>query len=313
MDNAVRLENQVAVVTGAGRGLGRAYADLLAARGAQVLVNNRVRKGTEHEVPVAEVAASEIRRDGGIAVANTADISTRAGAVSVIEGALDAFGKIDILINNAGIVHFQQFETYPIEEFREMLSIQFESTWHITQAAWPHFREKSYGRIVNTVSRGAFFGDPQGAAYASSKGAVYGLTRALAVEGEPHGIKVNAISPTAWTPLYSRAPDVTPERRKMLEEQFQANRVAPVVVALAHRSVPFTGEVIGAAGGHVSRLYMAQTKGVQLDPRGSPESVVEKLPAVWDEDQSIPIGLVAAGIRGSGTPVTVNPFQADRR
>ena len=312
MNDNVRLDGQVAVVTGAGRGLGRAYAELLAARGAQVVINNRIRKGTEHEVPVAEVAAEEIRAKGGSAVANTADIGTRTGATSVIESALEAFGRVDILINNAGIVHFQQFETYPLEEYGEMLSIQFESTWHTTQAAWPHFRRQGYGRVVNTLSRGAFFGDPQGAAYAASKGGVYGLTRALAVEGEPHGIKVNAISPTAWTPLYSRAPDVTPERRKLLEEDFQPSRVAPVVVALAHRSVPFTGEVIGAAGGHVSRMYVAQTHGVQLDATVTPETVVKNFPGIWDETQSTPMGLVVAGARGTGTPVTENPFKSQR-
>jgi NAD(P)-dependent dehydrogenase (short-subunit alcohol dehydrogenase family) len=308
MNNDIRLDGQVAVVSGAGRGLGLAYAGLLAARGAQVLVNNRIRQGTESERPVAEVAAQAIRAKGGSAVANTADIGSRSGATSVIDAALEAFGRIDILINNAGIVHFQHFETYPLEEYREMLSIQFESTWHMTQAAWPHFCEQNYGRVVNTVSRAAFFGDPQGAAYAASKGGVYGLTRALAVEGESHGIKVNAISPTAWTPLYSRAPDVTPERRKLLEDSFQASRVAPVVVALAHRSVPFTGEVIGAAGGHVSRIYVAQTRGLQLDATASPETVMESFPMIWDETESAPMGLVRAGARGSGTPVTENPF-----
>lgn len=181
MENEVRFDGQVAVVTGAGRGLGRAYVDLLAARGAKVVVNNRIRKGTEHEVPLAEAAAEEIRAKGGSAVASTADISTCTGAHSVIKDAVHAFGRVDILVNNAGIVHFQQFETYPLEEYQEMLSTQFESTWHITQAAWPHFRRQGYGRVVNTVSRAAFFGDPQGAAYAASKGGVYGLTRALAV------------------------------------------------------------------------------------------------------------------------------------
>ncbi|WP_320536083.1 SDR family NAD(P)-dependent oxidoreductase [Pseudarthrobacter sp. IC2-21] len=310
MKNDVRLDGQVAVVTGGARGLGRAYADLLAARGAQVVVNNRIRLGTESERPVAEIAAEAICLKGGSAVANTADIGTQTGAASVIESALEAFGRIDILINNAGIVHFQHFENYPLEEYREMLAIQFESTWHITQAAWPHFCDQNYGRVVNTVSRAAFFGDPQGAAYAASKGGVYGLTRALAVEGQSHGIKVNAISPTAWTPLYSRAPDVSPERRKMLEDDFQPDRVAPVVVALAHRSVPFTGEVIGAAGGHVSRIYVTQTRGVQLDASVSPETIIESFPKIWDETESAPMGLVVADARGSGTPVTENPFSS---
>jgi NAD(P)-dependent dehydrogenase (short-subunit alcohol dehydrogenase family) len=309
----MRFDGQVAVVTGAGRGLGRAYAEHLAARGAKVVVNNRIRPGTEHEPPVAEEAVRAIADAGGTAVANTASIDTKAGAASVVETALEAFGRIDIVVNNAGIVHFYTFADYPDEELDDMLAIQLRATWFVTQAAWPHLQEQGYGRVVSTVSRGAFFGDPQGAAYATSKGGTYGLTRALAVEGRAHGIKVNAISPTAWTPLYARAPDVTPERRKLLEEQFTTDMVAPVVVALAHASCPFTGEVIGAAGGHISRMYIAQTKGAQMEKGFTPEAFLERLPDVWDQDEAIAMGLVVPGVRGSGTPVTEVPPEAQRR
>jgi len=306
----MRFEGQVAVVTGAGRGLGRAYATLLAQRGAKVVVNNRIRAGTEHEPPVADEVVGLIASAGGSAVANTADISSKAGAASVVQSALEAFGRIDVVVNNAGIVHFHTFADYPEDELEEMLAIQLRATWSVTQAAWPHLQAQGYGRVVNTVSRGAFFGDPQGAAYATSKGATYGLTRALAVEGRQHGIKVNAISPTAWTPLYARAPDVTPERRAMLERDFTTALVAPVVVALAHRSCPFTGEVIGAAGGHVSRMYIAQTRGTHVADGFTPEEFIERLPEIWAQDDAIAMGLVTPGVRGSGTPVTEVPPEA---
>jgi NAD(P)-dependent dehydrogenase (short-subunit alcohol dehydrogenase family) len=150
----MRFDGQVAVVTGAGRGLGRAYALLLAQRGAKVVVNNRIRPGTEHDPPVADEVVDFITAAGGAAVANTSDISTKAGAVSVIATALEAFERIDVVINNAGIVHFYKFGDYPDDEFETMLGIQLRATWSVTQAAWPHFKEQGYGRVVHTVSRG---------------------------------------------------------------------------------------------------------------------------------------------------------------
>jgi NAD(P)-dependent dehydrogenase (short-subunit alcohol dehydrogenase family) len=309
----MRLDGRVAVVTGAGRGLGRSYALALAGRGAKVVVNNRIRSGTEHEPPIADEVRGLIQRDGGTAVSNTGDVSTPEGARSIIETALQSFGRIDIVVNNAGIVHFHRFPEYPDDEFEQMLDVQLRGTWHVTRAAWPHLEEQRYGRVINTVSRGAFFGDPRGAAYASAKGATYGLTRALAVEGSQAGIKVNAISPTAWTPLYARAPDVSPERRRMLEESFRVDLVAPVVVALAHRSCPFTGEVIGAAGGNVYRAFMAQTPGGRVTEPFTPEQFIEMLPDVWSEDGYWAIGLVTPGQRAQTTPVAEMPPEARPR
>ena len=280
---------------------------MLAARGAKVVVNNRIRQGTEGETPIAQEAVEAITSAGGIATANTADIGTKEGARSVVETALKAFGRVDIVVNNAGIVQFHKYPDYPDDEMETMIAIQLRGTWFVTQAAWPHLQRQGYGRVINTVSRGAFFGDPQGAAYAASKGAVYGLTRALAVEGREHGILVNAISPVAWTPLYARAPDVSAERKKLLQEKFSPTWVSPVIVALAHASCPFTGEVIGAGGGHVSRMYMAQTQGTQIAVDFTPEEFVRRLPEIWAQQDSIAMGLVKPGTRGGGTPVTEVP------
>jgi NAD(P)-dependent dehydrogenase (short-subunit alcohol dehydrogenase family) len=308
----LRLDGKVAVVTGAGRGLGRAYAELLAARGAKVVVNNRVRPSADDQGLVAEEAVAAIEAAGHTAVANTGDIGTPDGAESVVQTALDAFGRIDIVVNNAGIVHFYKFEDYPDDDFDRMLAIHLRGTWFVTKAAWPHLIAQKYGRVLNTVSRGAFFGDPHGAAYASAKGATYGLTRALAVEGSEHDIKVNAIAPTAWTPLYARAPDVSPERRRILEENFRTDLVSPLVVALVHSSCPFTGEVIGAAGGTLYRAFMAQTKGAEVGSQFDPEQFYEVLPEVWSEEGYFPIGLVTPGQRAQQTPVTEVPPEALR-
>lgn len=309
----LRFDGKVAVITGAGRGLGRGYAEFLASRGARVVVNNRIRPGTEADTPVAEETVAAIVQAGGTAVADTSDVGTKNGAQQVVATAIEHFGQVDIVINNAGIVHFYKFEDYPDDEFEHMLSVQLGASWHLTRAAWPHMIAQGYGRVINTVSRGAFFGDPQGAAYAASKGAAYGLTRALAVEGEPHGIRVNAISPTAWTPLYQRAPDVSPERRALLERDFTVDRVAPVVALLAHESCDFSGQVLGAAGEHVSRMYIAQTVGVRFESTPSPEDVGSALPEIWDESGAAAMGLVSAGARGSGTPVSEVPASARRK
>ena len=264
-------------------------------------------------VPVAEEVVELIRANGGRAVSHLGDVGISEGATGVVEKALSEYGRVDIVVNNAGVVQFHKFGDYPADEFETMLDIQLRATWQVTRAAWPHLVAQGYGRVVHTVSRGAFFGDPQGAAYAATKGGVYGLTRALAVEGREHGIKVNAISPTAWTPLYARAPDVTPERRRVLEEEFTTDRVAPVLVALCEESCPFTGEVIGAAGGHVSRIYVAQTAGTHLSAASTPEDVLAALPEIWDETGARAMGLVVPGARGSGTPVTEVPPEARPR
>lgn len=308
----LRLDGQVAVVTGAGRGLGNAYARLLAERGAKVLVNNRIRPGHEQLRPVAEEAAEQIGAAGGEAVADTSDIGTKAGAEGLVEHALDAFGRIDVVVNNAGVVQFHEFADYPDDEFDLMVDIHLRGTWRINRAAWPHLAKQGYGRIVNTVSRGAFFGDPRGAAYASCKGAILGMTRALAVEGGKTGIAVNAISPTAWTPLYASAPDVDPERRKVLEREFRPEQVAPVLVLLAHPSCDFTGEVVAAAGRQVSRFFLGQTEGAQLSLDPTPEEVLERLPDVWDETGYNPVGLVDPVQRAQKTPVAEVPASARR-
>ncbi len=312
MSGELRLDGQVAVVTGAGRGLGRSYALHLAARGAKVVVNNRIRPGHESLPPVADEVVEAIAAAGGTAVANTSDVGTDEGARSVVEAAIEAFGRIDILVANAGVAHFYKFGAYPDAELDLMVAIHARGTWFATQAAWPHFQQQGYGRVVTTVSRGAFFGDPQGAAYSMSKGGIYGLTRALAVEGKEHGIKVNAISPVAWTPLYASAPDVSPERRTFLEENFGTDLVAPVVVALAHRSCPFTGEIMLCAGGQVSRVFMAQTAGASFEGAFSPEEFIERLPDIWSEDGYQAIGLVTAGQRSQTTPTAEVPPEARR-
>jgi NAD(P)-dependent dehydrogenase (short-subunit alcohol dehydrogenase family) len=309
----LRFDNKVVLITGAGRGLGRAYALLLARLGAHVVVNNRIRRGLEHQRPVAEDVVDEIRAAGGRAVASTEDISTSRGARAAVQTALDEFGSLDVLVNNAGVAHTYTFADYPEDEFASMLDIHVHGTWHVSQAAWSALARSGGGRMINTVSRAAYVGDPQNAAYAAAKGAIHGLTRALAVEGRPRGILVNAICPAAWTPLYDRAAtDIPEERRRQLRSDFKTEYVAPVVIALAHESCPCTGEVITAIGGHVNRYFVSQTTGITVGDGFTAQEFLDRLPDVWDQEGSLTMGLALPGGRGGPTPAAEVPPAARR-
>lgn len=313
MTEPLRFDGKVALVTGAGRGLGRSYALLLAERGASVVVNNRIRPGLESERPVAEVVAEEIEHAGGRAAASSHDISRPEGAAAAVTSAIDAFGALNIVVNNAGVAHSQTFEAYPRSDFESLMSIHVNGTWAVSQAAWPHLTQSGAGRIVNTVSRAAYLGDPQGAAYATAKGATHGLTRALAVEGAARGIKVNAICPAAWTPLYDRAAtDIGQEARDDLRRRFKTEYVAPVIVALAHESCPCTGEVITAMGGKVNRYFVGETRGIEVGVDFTAEEFLDRLPDVWDEEGHSTLGLAMPGRRGGATPVAEVPPAARR-
>ncbi len=310
----LRLDGKIVLITGAGRGLGRAYALALAERGAHVVVNNRIRPGLEHERPAADEVVDLVRQAGGVAVANTADISRPEGARSAVQTALDELGGLDIVVNNAGVAHSYTFDEYPQDEFESLLAIHLHGTWHVSQAAWPVLGDHGAGRIINTVSRAAYLGDPQNAAYAAAKGAIHGLTRALAVEGAAKGIKVNAICPAAWTPLYDRAAtDIPEEKRAALRKGFKTEYVAPIIVALAHETCPCNGEVITAIGGHVNRYFVAQTEGIHIGDGFTAEEFLERLPDVWDQEGHLTMGLALPGGRGGATPAAEVPPAARRQ
>ena len=260
----MRFDGKVAVVTGAARGLGRAYALQLASRGATVVVNDRPPDAGAQDRPGRVV--DEIVTAGGKAIAGVFDVSSPDGAQALVDLAVQQLGRVDVLVNNAGIAHGYPFRAYPDDEFNQMIATNLGGAWHTTRAAWDALADSGDGRVVNTVSRAAYIGDPQNAAYATSKGAVHGLTRALAAEGRPVGIKVNAICPVAWTPLYESVSEGMPEDRKSyLRDNFSADLVAPVVVALAHSDCPCTGEILNAMGGRVARYFVAETQGMTFE------------------------------------------------
>jgi NAD(P)-dependent dehydrogenase (short-subunit alcohol dehydrogenase family) len=278
----LRFDGRTAIVTGAGGdpSLGRAHAMLLAARGASVVVNDI---GRDPETPgyegsaSAEAVAAEIRALGGQAVADTHSVASEAGGRAIAQTALDAFGGLDIIVNNAGVSIAAAFDEMTARDFQRHIDINLMGPVWISRAAWPHLKAKGYGRIVNTTS-GAMTGFGSLVAYGTSKGGLWSLTRALAAEGEAFGIKVNAINPGAFTRMVAAQQHATSSMYQYAQANLPPDIVSPVVAWLAHEDCPVTGECIESVGGEVRRVYLAQTQGF-ADPGLTPEAVAGR----WDE------------------------------
>jgi NAD(P)-dependent dehydrogenase (short-subunit alcohol dehydrogenase family) len=282
LDSELTFNGRTAIVTGAGGNpsLGRAHALLLASRGANVVVNDI---GNDPESPgycgaaSAEAVAAQIRALGGKAVADVHSVASEDGAAAIIRTALDAFGRIDILINNAGISIAAPFDEMTPRDFRRHIEINLLGTLWTCRAAWSHMRTQGYGRIVNTTS-GALTGVAWLEAYAASKGGLLSLTRSLAAEGAAYGIKVNAVNPGAFTRMISAQQQESSPMYQHAKENLPAELVAPVVAYLAHEDCPVSGECIESVGGEVCRLYIARTPGF-TDRNLSIESLATR----WDE------------------------------
>jgi len=304
----LRFDGRTAIVTGAGGnpGLGRAYAHLLAARGANVVVNDigHVPEVAGYaEDALATAVVEEIRARGGTAVADTHSVATVEGANALIQTAIDAFGGVDILVNNAGICIIAPFDVMiPLDYERHMDVNVLGPTW-TCRAAWPHMRQKGYGRIVNIAS-GGFTGVAWMAAYGTSKGGVFALTRALAAEGAPFGIKANTVNPSAFTRMLLSQQEKTSIDYKRHEDNNPAELVAPLVGYLAHESCAVNGECLHAGGGLVNRNYIAETKGFR-----DRELTIEKIAARWDEVMN-PAGsrIIESGERDA-TQWNVKPYR----
>jgi NAD(P)-dependent dehydrogenase (short-subunit alcohol dehydrogenase family) len=294
----LQFDGRVALITGAGRGIGRGYARLLGARGARVVVADyggslEGTGGSSHE-PADEVVA-EIRAAGGEAVASYASVADPNGAASMVEAAMDSFGRLDIVINNAGISNLQFFEELSLDDFRRNADVHYMGTVHVLKAAWPHLCKAKYGRVINTCSEGMLGIHPYVTSYGGAKGGVFGLTRTLAAEAPFHGILVNGIAPRANTRLGSEESVMKTFNmpKEIVSGIFGAMRpelVAPAVAFLAHDSCKLNGEVLVAGGGAVQRLTIQLTAGVQSGDL-TPEYVAENIDAILQTDgsQLIPV------------------------
>jgi len=273
-----RFEGRVAIVTGAGRGIGRAYAHLLAERGAHVVVNDLGGSidGVGADAGPAATVVAEITAAGGVAVADTNDVSTVAGGQALVDGATARFGRIDALVNNAGIVRWAGLPEADAENLEQHLAVHVGGSFNTARAAWPHMVEQHYGRIVMTTSAG-MFGLPNNLGYATAKGAVVGLTRSLTTAGAEHDIKVNLVAPAAVTRMAGRTTEE-------MTAQMAPELVAPMVAFLAHEDCPVSGEIYAAGAGRFARIFVAQADGyVHSGPAPTIEDVAAHWAAINDE------------------------------
>jgi NAD(P)-dependent dehydrogenase (short-subunit alcohol dehydrogenase family) len=284
-----RFDGRVAIVTGAGGGLGRQHALLLARRGASVVVNDvgGVDPVSHRDIGHADRVVAEIVAAGGQAVAAPVSVSDEGAGEALVAAALDAFGRIDIVINNAGILRSSPFAEMDAATWRAVLGVHLDGTYHLCRAAWPHFVQQSYGRIVNTSSNSGLLGIPGSTAYGSAKAGIYGLTRVLAIEGRGVGINVNAIAPVAFTAMSVQS-KAAPESWRSGEGDDWTRRldpalVSPVVGWLAHEACTTTGEVFSVGGGLVARFFLGLTPGV-IDDALDIESVESRMAEICSED-----------------------------
>jgi len=255
----LRFDGRVAVVTGAGGGLGRAHAMLLAARGAKVVVNDRggPRDGSgDGSSAMADAVVAEITAAGGTAVANAGSVAERADADALVAQAIDTWGRVDVVVNNAGITGRGSFAEP--ESYLRVYATHLVGTVNVLRAAWPHFLERDYGRVVNTTS-GSVFGAAGSGDYAAAKGGVFALSRNLAQDHAGTNITVNAIMPIAFTRMTAAIPHEATVA--WLEKWFAPERVSPLVAFLAHESVPCTGETFTVGGGRAAHVVFAHTRG----------------------------------------------------
>jgi NAD(P)-dependent dehydrogenase (short-subunit alcohol dehydrogenase family) len=259
-EKVARFDGQVAIVTGAGGGLGREYALLLAAEGAQVVVNDYGgdTRGHRGSSAMADAVVEEILAAGGQAVADSSDVANE--GADIVGRAISAFEGLHIVVNNAGIAGGGTLDTIPMDEWHRMLAIHLGGTLSVARAAWPILRNQGYGRIVNTSSA-SVFGLPGSSAYITAKAAIFGLTRALALDARPSDIKVNAIMPTAYSRLTQQSEELAP----VMLAGFPAASVAPFVAALVTREVPCTGETFVVGGGRAARVVLATVPGLRYE------------------------------------------------
>lgn len=253
----LRYDGQAAIVTGAGGGLGRSYARLLASRGAKVLVNDlgTTIDGRPGGGADPDAVVEEIQQDGGTALGDSHDVVTEPDAI--VAAALEAWGRVDIVVAGAGMAQTGPVDKAPASAWSRCMEVGVYGTVGVLRHAWPALAQ-SAGRVV-TVSSSSVFGQAGAGPYAASKAAVIGLTRGLALEGRTVGIKVNAVMPIAYSRMTAGVPD--PAFVAMLEKEFQPERVAAFVGALAHESVEVTGEIFTVGGGRAARVFLGVGRG----------------------------------------------------
>lgn len=261
MNTLEDLRGRAAIVTGAGKGLGRAYALHLARQGAKLLVNNRRHAGESDSDTSAQQTVDAIRSAGGTAIVNWCDVTDPDSGVAMVEQVRSNFGRLDIVVANAGMDRASAFAKQSMADFRTIFDTSFFGNLHLVHAAWPHLIAQDYGRVVLTTSSAGLYGNYGQVAYSAAKSAVIGMVRALAIEGKRHGVRINAIAPYGYSQM--TAPYLPPE----MATTFDPQRVAPLVGWLASAGCDISGEVLVSGGGLMRRAGVGET-----DARAIPRS-----------------------------------------
>jgi len=284
--SALSFENRVAIVTGAGGGLGREHALLLASRGAQVVVNDLggAVDGSGSDLGPAARVAKEINDAGGVAVADGNSVSSPEGGEAIVQRAIDEWGRIDIVINNAGILRDKTFQSMTQDLLDPVIDVHLKGAFYVTRPAWVKMREQRYGRIVNTASASGILGNFGQSNYGAAKMGLVGLTRVLAAEGAKYGIRANVIAPVARTRM-------TEDLLGPLADKVRPELVAPIVAWLCHEDCPVTGEIYSAGGGRIARYFIGLTRGY-YNPTLTLEDVRDHFGQIRDEaDYLVPGGV----------------------
>jgi NAD(P)-dependent dehydrogenase (short-subunit alcohol dehydrogenase family) len=276
----ITFDEQVAVVTGAGQGLGRSHALALAERGARVVVNDLggARDGTGASSEGAQAVVAEIEAAGGEAIANGADVTDESAVSSMVDAAVERWGRIDILINNAGILRDRSFAKMDLADFVFVVNVHLRGTAICTKAVWNQMREQSYGRIVVTTSSSGLYGNFGQANYGAAKLGVVGLMNTLRAEGANYGIRVNALCPVAHTRMTD---ELLPDEAK---ELLKPEEVTPGVLFLVSKDAP-NGVVLTAGAGGFASARIYETDGIWLPPEErTPENIAARFEEIRDPD-----------------------------
>jgi len=282
MSESVQFQDKVVIVTGAGGGLGRAHALLFARHGAKVLVNDLggSTQGEGANASAADRVVAEIREAGGIAEANHDSVTD---GDKIVQNALDAFGRIDVVVNNAGILRDKTFHKMEDSDWDLVYRVHVEGAYKVTRAAWPHLREQGYGRVIFTASTSGIYGNFGQSNYGMAKLGLYGLTRTLALEGRKNNILVNAIAPTGGTRMTEGL--IPPQ----VFERLKPELVSPLVVYLGSEACQETSGLFEVGGGWIGKTRWERSLGVGFDPEAgfSPEDVAAHWQQIGDFEGAV--------------------------
>lgn len=278
----IRFDGQVAIVTGAGGGLGREHALALAARGAKVVVNDLggARDGSGRSATAAEAVVAEIEAAGGEAIANAASVTDFAAVQAMVDQAVAKWGRVDILVNNAGVLRDKSFAKMELDDFRFVVDVHLMGAVNCTKAVWEIMRQQNYGRIVMTTSSSGLYGNFGQANYGAAKMALVGFMQTLAIEGGKNDIRVNSLAPTAHTRMTEDLGAALPL------EALEPSLVTPGLLYLVSRDAP-TRAILAAGAGGFERAYVTLTQGVYITGADAPEQVAAQFEAISNRDAEI--------------------------